>query len=111
MSLATEKLCFQCGLAFANNNVLKIHTSLVHSKNTPEKMQISEKTVALYRHYYDQNITFIMDPETQELSAPPSDRLVKFVNEQAPYSTIHQIVRSGLFVKVCDCKVQFKKSA
>ena len=73
-----------------------------------ENFIVEKKTVSLYRHIMEDGLHVSVDPVTKELTNIPSDRLVKFMNNNNSRS-VRALIDVGVFKKICDCIMEVKK--
>ena len=72
--------------------------------------QVTEnKTVAMYKHVGEEGLHITVDPTTKELTSKPSKRLIDFLKNAGPSTTVAQLINIGVFVKICDCIMEVKK--
>ena len=68
-----------------------------------------KKTVAMYKHVGEEGLQVTVDPTTKELISKPSKRLIDFLKNAGPSTTVGQLITIGVFVKICDCIMEVKK--
>ena len=68
-----------------------------------------KKKVAIYKHVIKEGLQFTVDPTTKKLTTKPSKRMIEFLINAGPSTTVAQLITIGVFVKVCDCIMEVKK--
>ena len=68
-----------------------------------------KKTVAMYKHVGEEGLHITVDPTTKELTSKPSKRLIDFLKNAGPSTTVAQLITIGVFVKICDCIMEVEK--
>ena len=63
----------------------------------------------MYKHVIKEGLQFTVDPTTKELTAKPSKRMIEFLKNAEPPTTVAQLIAIGFFVKICDCIMEVKK--
>merc|ERR1712203_481604 len=88
---------------------------VVNNKKRSQSTEKSEeeltenKTVAMYKHVGEEGLHITVDPETKELTSKPSKRLIDFLKNAGPSTTVAQLITIGVFVKICDCIMEVEK--
>ena len=82
-----------------------------NKENDKNKFIVEKKTVALYRHATSQKRLHVsVDPLTLELTSEPSKSLIAFLKEIEFATSVKQLIDCGVFIKVCDCIMEVKKT-
>jgi len=93
-----------------DDGILYFDSGKVIKKRSEEDMnQLTEnKTVAMYKHVGEEGLHITVDPDTKELTSKPSEKILDLLKETGPGTLIKDLIEIGVFVKVCDCDMEFE---
>jgi hypothetical protein len=74
-----------------------------------QQLVTEKQTVAMYKHVGEEGLHITVDPTTKELTSKPSKRLIDFLKNAGPATTVAQLITIGVFGKICDCIMEVKK--